>query len=343
MKHKRKKDKDFWILARRFLHEYMPLTRNLSDKSVEAYKQSLKSYLRFLEEEKSIPNEDVCFEYFSRSLVVEFISWLKMSNYSAKSINLKLTAIRSFLKYCGSEDMELLGIYSDVCTIRKMKEEKHPIMYLQPGATSAILSAFDNDTGKHRRNRMLLILLYDSGARVQELSNLNRSSLHLEASNPFITLVGKGRKTRNVPIMDKTKRHLLKYLKEFHPSGAEAPLFYSMLDGKPHRLSTDSISLVLKSAATIARETCAEVPERVHCHLFRKTKAMDLYKNNVPLPFIMQLLGHESMSTTSGFYAFATLEMMSEAMKKVSPIIQSGEEEKLWIRPEVRKILYSLD
>ena len=168
-----------------------------SDKSVEAYKQSLKSYLRFLEEEKSIPNEHVCFEYFSRNLVIEFISWLKMSNYSAKSINLKLTAVRSFLKYCGSEDMELLGIYSDVCTIKKMKEEKHPIMYLQPDVTSAILSAFDTDTQKHRRNRMLLILLYDSGARVQELSNLNRSSLHLEASNPFITLVGKGRKTRD--------------------------------------------------------------------------------------------------------------------------------------------------
>jgi len=343
MKLKRKKDKDFWILARKFLHEYMPLTRDLSDKSVEAYKQSLKSYLRFLEKEKSVPNENVCFDCFSKNLVIEFISWLKMNNYSAKSINLKLTAIRSFLKYCGSEDMELLGVYLDICIIRKMKEEKHPIMYLQPSATSAILSAFDAETVKHRRNRMLLILLYDSGARVQELSDLNISSLHLEASNPFITLVGKGRKTRNVPIMEKTKRHLLAYLKEFQPSGTEAPLFYSMLDGKPHRLSTDSISLVLKSAAKIARETCDEVPENVHCHLFRKTKAMDLYKNNVPLPFIMQLLGHESMSTTSGFYAFATLEMMSVAMKKAVPAALSGDEEKLWIRPEVRKILYSLD
>jgi len=116
-----------------------------------------------------------------------------------------------------------------------------------------------------------------------------------------------------------------------------------MFDGKPHGLSTDSISLVSKSAATIARETCGDVPEKGHCHLFRKTKAMDLYKNNVPLPFIMQLLGHESMSTTSGFSAFATLEMMSEAMKKAAPKVLSGDEEKLWSRPEVRKILYSLD
>ena len=90
-----------------------------------------------------------------------------------------------------------------------------------------------------------------------------------------------------------------------------------------------------------ARNTCPEVPEHVHCHLIRKTKAMDLYKNGIPLPFIMQLLGHESMSTTSGFYAFATLEMMSEAMQKAAPNL--GKEDKLWKKADIKKVLYSLD
>ena len=122
----------------------------------------------------------------------------------------------------------------------------------------------------------------------------------------------------------------------------ENPFFYSLLDGTPHRLSTDSISLVLKTAAEKARESCNEVPKGVHCHMIRKTKAMDLYKNGVPLPFIMQLFGHESMSTTSEFYAFATLEMMSEAMNKVSPST-SVPKEKIWKKEEIKKILYSLD
>ena len=341
MKYKRKKDKDFWQLARAYLHDFMPAVRNQSDKSVAAYKQSLNSYLSFLDNTKGLTEGQVTFDAFNRSYVKDFVGWLQDKNYASKTINLKLTAIRSFLKYCADEDFELRGVYNDVCTVKKVKEEKKPIEYLQPAATKAILASYDTRTAKHRRNRMILILLYDTGARVQELSDLSLSSLHLDMPNPYITLIGKGRKTRNVPIMDKTVAHLRKYLEEFHPDLCEAPLFYSRIDGKPHQLSTDSISLILKTAAKKARESCSEVPENVHCHLIRKTKAMDLYRNGVPLPFIMQLLGHESMSTTSGFYAFATLEMMSEAMNKAAPAFD--ESEKIWKKSDIKKLLYSLD
>ncbi|MBX4266303.1 site-specific integrase [Clostridium estertheticum] len=201
MNYNRKKDKNFWKLARNYLNDYMPVTRNLSNKSVEAYKQSLKSYLQFLEEYRSLVNEDVTFKAFSRDNVKDFVGWLKEHNYAPKSINLKLTAIRSFLKYCSEEDFELRGIYTEVCSIKKQKEEKRPIQYLQPTDTLAILSAYDTKTAKHRRNRMMLILLYDTGARVQELADLNLSSLHLEIANPYVTLIGKGRKIKNVPLM----------------------------------------------------------------------------------------------------------------------------------------------
>lgn len=341
MKYNRKKDKDFWLLARSYLHDYMPAVRNLSDKSVEAYKQSLKTYLSFLKESKSLTEDRVTFEAFTRDNVKEYVAWLKNKDYSAKTINLKLTAIRSFLKYCSEEDFELRGVYTDVCTVKKIKEDKKPIEYLAPEATAAILSAYGLKTVKQRRNRMLLILLYDSGARVQELADLMVSSLHIDVANPYITLVGKGRKSRNVPLMSKTVKHLKNYLKEFHPNGDDSPLFYSLMDGRPHKLSTDSISLILKNAADTAQKSCESVPENVHCHLMRKTKAMDLYKNGVPLPFIMQLLGHESMSTTSGFYAFATLEMMSEAINKSAP--KMADDEKLWKKEAVRKAIYSLD
>ena len=97
--------------------------------------------------------------------------------------------------------------------------------------------------------------------------------------------------------------------------------------------------MILKQAVKIAREKNESVPKKVHCHMIRKTKAMDLYKNGVPLPFIMQLLGHESMSTT-GFYAFATLEMMSEALNKT---FGETKGEKLWKKSIKVKDPYSLD
>ena len=303
MKYKRNKDKDFWQMARAYLHDFMPAVRNQSDKSVAAYKQSLNSYLSFLESEKGLKEDLVTFETFNRSNVKDFVEWLHEKKYAPKTINLKLTAIRSFLRYCADEDFELRGIYNDVCTVRKAKEEKKPIEYLQPEATKAILASYDTRTAKHRRNRMILILLYDTGARVQELSDLSLSSLHLDVPHPYVTLIGKGRKTRNVPVMDKTVAHLRKYLED--------------------------------------RVSCPEVPENVHCHLIRKTKAMDLYRNGVPLPFIMQLLGHESMSTTSGFYAFATLEMMSDAMNKAAPAFDDSV--KIWKKSAIKKLLYSLD
>ena len=126
--------------------------------------------------------------------------------------------MKSFLKYCADEDVELRVFYAEISSLKGQKEEKKQIQYLSPPVTMAVLSAYGTDTAKHRRNRMLLILLYDSGARVQEMSDLNLSSLHLDAPHPFVTLVGKGRKTRNVPLLEKTVLHLQEYLKEFHTS-----------------------------------------------------------------------------------------------------------------------------
>ena len=231
-KNKRNIEPDFWHLARNFLNVYMPKVRNLSQKSVSAYKQSLTCYLDFLKVSLDIDRPKVSFRNFSRENMNLFITSMRdEKNLAIKTCNLRITAIKSFLKYCSEEDITLVAIYNDVNKVRCLKEEKKPILYLSREAIKTILNMPKTDNQKERRNQMILILLYDSAARIQELVDLELKDLHLYDKTPFITLTGKGNKTRNVPLMEKTIEHLKLYLDEFHPSyyrkSEERPLFYS--------------------------------------------------------------------------------------------------------------------
>lgn len=119
-----------------------------------------------------------------------------------------------------------------------------------------------------------------------------------------------------------------------------SPLFYARSHGQAHPLSPDTMENLIKACSKKVWDSGIEMPENCHCHMVRKTRAMDLYQAGVPLTYIQQLLGHEDISTTSGFYAFATLDTLARAMDKIHP--KDDKEEKMWKSPDACKKLYSL-
>jgi integrase/recombinase XerD len=307
----------FWNTARLFIDCHLA-DRKMSDNTVNAYRFSLNSYMDFLELQKGIPRKGISFKSFSKALITEYLELLQSRNLAAKTCNLRLTAILSLLDFASSEEESLTAVYLDACKIKSIRTVQTPIEFFEATQMKAILAAPDISTRIGRRNQMILILMYDSAARISEVADLRVESLHLDAAVPYVQILGKGRKYRNVPLMDRTVEHLRRYLREFHPErNRDSPLFFSVNGKARHKLSTDSIDLMLKKSAGMAAQSKGiEMPKSVHCHMIRKTRAMDLYQAGLPLPHIQQLLGHENISTTSGFYAFATLDTIANAMEK---------------------------
>ncbi len=335
---------NLFSFARDYLHVYLPKVRGLSPNTVQAYRISLECYLGYLAQAEHLDRAKARFDHFDRAHLKAWLTWMsEQRHYAPRTITLRLTAIKTFLAYSACEDITLIALSQAAKTLRAPASPRSPIEYLTEAETRAVLAAHTGVTAKSRRNRMLLILLYDTAARVSEITDLTLGDLALTPPG-HLTLTGKRNKTRTVPITAATIEHLRVYLAEFHPghtpSPATRPVFYSHHHGQPSKLSTDTVAAVLNTAADTARSTCPSIPEHIHCHMLRKTKAMDLYQHGIPLPIIMRLLGHENTSTTTAFYAFATLEMMRAAVNAATPAVTTTPVEQL--SEETLHALYSL-
>ena len=346
MKNKKRKmdnSMQFWTLSKRFVSHQLPEIRKASPNTVKAYRDSINGFINYLELEKHVRRETMTFEDFSRANITNFLDWmLNVKNYAKKTCNLRITAIHSLLEFAALEDSEnLMSIYLDACTVKGVKVSYGPIEYFEEYQMKALLAAPNSRTRIGRRNQMMLILYYDTAARLAELLDMNVDQLHLDAETPYLTILGKGRKYRNIPLMDKTVRHLKRYIKDFHHDGnPDSPLFYARTYGEIHPLSHDTVEKMIKSYSDQCSKAGTSMPEKPHCHMIRKTRAMDLYKNGMPLAHIQQLLGHENMSTTSGFYAFATLETLAKSM--ISANREDTKDGKKWDNEDILKKIYTL-
>jgi len=311
------KPTDFSRYLSCFLSEYLPVQKNVSQNTVKSYRDTFKLLLCFCAED-GLPVEKVTMQKLSAEQIGRFLLWLETERKSSISTrNLRLTAIHSFFRFAQTESPQALYHYQQVLAIPMKKKRQNVVEHLSTAGIKILLEQPDKNTARGRRDLALLSLMYDSGARVQEIIDLTVKDF-TAGSNPILVLTGKGNKVRRVPIMRNTATILERYISENRldvPYKNEYPLF---TNNQHNNLTKEGVAYIIGKYAKPAHEVSDKVPDKVKCHMLRHSKAVHLLQAGVNLIYIRDFLGHSDIKTTE-IYARADTELKRKALENAYP------------------------
>lgn len=298
----------FADMLAQFLTIYLPITRACSRHTICAYRDAFTLFLRFMDEQQATPPDKVSFADFTTGNVAAFLGWLRTDRQScAATANQRLAALKSFFRYVQAEAPEQITHARQVLGIKAVQVPEPAIGYLPVEAIRLLL---EHATHRGPRDLALLTTLYDTAARVQEACDLSIGDLRL-TKPASVTLTGKGRKTRIVPLTPQAATILAQHVRTLphDPSGA----VFTNRAGT--RLGRAGAAYILARCVHDAHAEHPELmPEKVSPHMLRHSKAMHLLENGVNLIYIRDILGHASVVTTE-VYAKANPEMKRQAIE----------------------------
>jgi integrase/recombinase XerD len=313
-----KKANDFARYLSRFLTNYLSGEKNLSTNTVAVYRDTFRLFLLFCEQKMEVTPDRISISLLTKELVIDYLDWLELERKcSITTRNQRLSSIHGFIKYVQKELPENLFALQRILGISSRKTGKTIIPYLTEDELKILFQQPDVSTKQGKRDLVLLILMYDSAARVQELADIRIKDIRLN-SPAVITLHGKGNKTRQVPVLGKTKDLLSGYLEEHkkYPWGiaiADVPVFYNQ---KHQQLTRWGISYILNKYVELAKKHIGfTVNFPVTPHVLRHSKAMGMLKSGINLIYIRDFLGHSNVTTTE-VYARADSEMKRNALEE---------------------------
>lgn len=316
-----KKNDESAIIAsaiREWLGEYLP-SRARSPHTIDNYRRTLDLYVRYLETEKNINVCNLSAEAFSFAYIESWLEWLRNERLCGnRTGNNRLAGLRSFLKFLSKKDSRFGIVYLKALDVEQLKYQKNKPEGMSKAAIKALLSIPDRSTRNGKRDLTILSLLYALGARISEILGLRMQQVHLDGDKPYITLLGKGNKTRIGYLMPGMAKLLRCYISVFHGRNAKPNdlLFFSDYGGIRHQLSQDAVSRFLREYAVKAHEKCKDVPINLHSHLLRHARAGIWLEEGLNVVIIKELLGHENLNTTM-MYIGISKEQMYDALKKL--------------------------
>lgn len=323
------KETDLARYLTQFLSVYLPGQLGSKRNTQLSYRDSFSLLLKYCRDQEKMLPEKLMISQVDRDLILRFLKWLEEDrNCKAATRNQRLAAIHSFCSFLMVEMPQYMEQCQKIMTIPMKKTDTPPLMYLPLESIKGLLEQPDRSTIQSKRDAVLLSLLYDTGARVQELVDLKVCDINLNET-VTIVLTGKGGKSRIVPVMKPTGELIRQYIEGAglsFPACSRKPLFTNR-SNKP--LTRAGVTYILKKYAEQAQaDRIKGISGEITPHWLRHSKAMHLLQSGVNLVYIRDFLGHPDISTTE-IYARADEKMKRKALMEAynSP---STEELPVW-------------
>ncbi|TFG81128.1 MAG: integrase [Spirochaetales bacterium] len=307
----------FSYLVTTFFTSHLAAERGLSPNTIASYSDCMKLLVNYLCKRHGIQTEAIDLSMISSDLVLDFLDALeKERNNSPASRNQRLVAIKTFFHFLSKTVPELMHHNEQIQAIQLKRTDHRPPSSLSTEEVAAILTAPDATTLIGTRDRALLQLLYNTGARAQELADCTVDDLHGDAP-ATVTVTGKGRKTRVIPLWQETVRIVSHYLQLREQAGVKAPQLFLNIHGEP--MTRFGIGRRVAHHAQAAAAHCPSLKARaITPHTFRHTTALHLIEANNDIAVVKDWLGHADIKTTS-LYIEVSVARKRKALEKLPP------------------------
>jgi site-specific recombinase XerD len=302
-------------LLHSFFNEWLVEQRNASHRTILAYRDAWRLFLRFVAHRRKKPVAALALEHLTEADVLAFLQHIEQERRaSVNTRNCRLAALRSFFSFVAEHEPRVALQCADVLRVPFKKAARRATRYLESAEVSAILSQPDRNTVEGQRDHALMSLLYNTGARIQEALDLRPQDVYFK-SPAHVKLMGKGRKERISPIWPETA-DLVTALIRRQPRKPDEPIFVNRYKSP---LTASGFRFRLRQYVKAAAKAVPTISKkRVTPHVFRHTTAVHLVSAGVDVTVIRSWLGHAQLDTTN-HYAQANLETKRKALEQVDP------------------------
>ncbi|HOT59919.1 MAG TPA: tyrosine-type recombinase/integrase [Spirochaetales bacterium] len=295
-------------LLESFFNKRLIQQQNVTQNTIDSYRDTWRLLLRYLVTQKGLPISSLTVDMVSAEVVLNFLDHLeKDRKCGASTRNQRRAAIRAFAKHVILHEPKYMAQFERILSIPTKNCEKKLLGYLTEEEMDSIFATFDRNTPDGRRNYALLMLMYNVGARVSEITAVKCKDVGTEQ----ILIHGKGSKERIVPIWPETVKLLNNLIvdEELNP---EQKLFQN---NRKKPITRSGITYILNTATTAAVKNCASLQGRkISPHTIRHTTAMHLLQSGADLNLIRMWLGHVHLDTTHG-YVEADIKMKRKTLE----------------------------